>query len=120
MYPMVIWQVIRLMTCSLRNKFSPKVREMCVQLGLYDVSGKAPSVKFVHIIESGTESPTALDLQDALSLDSLAPSLSTHKESIARAIDLLTPEQSQISEDSLDPFDETTGGSRGFGPALQV
>ena len=100
-----------------KHSFSP------TQVGLYSVRGKTPAVRYVSLVEDGGDSPTPLDLVDALPLgDFLAP-LAECKESMGAAIDLLQPEGSgfRARDASLD-FDDpqAPSASRGLGGSLQV
>ena len=87
------------------------------------MQGRAPAVRLVPLVEDGTDSPTPLDLQDALPLDALFAPVASSKESIAAAVEGLQPDQPPVTEASLDL--EATGSARpnatrGFGSALQV
>ena len=61
------------------------------QVGLYEVGGALPGVRYVPIMEEGG-GPTALDLEDALPLANLLARLPEHKDAIAAALDSLQPE----------------------------
>ena len=87
------------------------------------MQGSVPAVRLVPLVEDGTDSPTPLDLQDALPLDALLASVASSKESIAAAVEGLQPDQPSVTEASLDL--EANGSARpnatrGFGSALQV
>ena len=95
--------------------------EFGLQIGLWDVTGSVPSVKYVHIIEHGLEAPTAVDLQSAVPLTSLAPSVGEYKSAFATAIDLLHTEHLSDSElDQPESVTDSLPAQRGYGPAVQV
>lgn len=80
-----------------------------------------PSVRYVHLIEGEADSPTLLDLQDALPLDSLLAPVVSCKDTITAAIDSLQPDRPPAEAATLEIAD---GGRRnprrGFGGALQA
>ena len=71
------------------------------QIGLYEVSGAVPTVRYVPILEDDG-APTPLDLDDALPLGCLLTRVADAKDAIAAAIDALPAE----------PFDGPHGVAR--------
>jgi len=74
-----------------------------VQIGLYEVSGAVPTVRYVPILEDDG-APTPLDLEDALPLAALLTRVADAKDSIAAAIDAMPAE----------PFDGPHGARHVF------
>jgi hypothetical protein len=91
------------------------------QVGLHNMQGNVPVVKYVSLVEDGSDSPTPLGLVDALPLVEFLAPLETCKEQMAAAVDLLKPEGVPGGEASLDSEDPTPPhASRGLGGSLQV
>lgn len=87
-----------------------------MQVGLFDVQGSVPSVKYVHLRHETRGSPTPLALEDALPLEHLLAPVGACKESIAAAVDSLQPD-----EDPVPGMDASASlGPRSFGAALQA
>lgn len=85
------------------------------------MQGESVSVQYVSLLDGSSSGPTALDLRDALPLESLLAPLCTCKERLAQAIDLLRPDVTPELEASLDASSATPPElRRGFGGALQV
>jgi len=85
------------------------------------VQGETPVVRYVSLIEDGGDSPTPLDLVDALPLGEFLAPLEACKERMGAAIDLLRPEGTRLGDASLDPGDpRPPSASRGLGGSLQV
>lgn len=57
---------------------------------LWDLQGEVPAVRQVALVEGG-ESPTPLELEEALPLEALLAPLATCKGQIGAALDLLQP-----------------------------
>ena len=79
-------------------------RCLIAQIGLYEVSGSVPTVRFVPIVEADG-APTPLDLEDALPLACLLTPVADAKDAISAAIDALQAE----------PYDEPRGAALWLG-----
>lgn len=86
------------------------------QVGLYDVRGQLPVVKFVPIVRSSSsgQSPTTVELGDALPLEDFLAPVGLLKERIHSALEVLEPDRAS----ALEAHDASN--SRGFGGAMQV
>jgi len=85
------------------------------------MQGTLPVVRYVSLVEDGSDSPTPLELADALPLAEFLAPLGTCKERIAAAIDLLKPEAGPGGNASLETGDPSPPyASRGLGGSLQV
>ncbi len=73
---------------------------LSAQIGLYEVSGSVPTVRYVPILEADG-APTPLDLEDALPLACLLSPVADAKDAIGAAIDALQAE----------PFDGPQGAA---------
>lgn len=61
-----------------------------MQVGLYDLRGKAPAVLHVPLVEDG-EGPTACELASVLPLEAVLTPVALDKETLTAAIDGLEP-----------------------------
>lgn len=85
-----------------------------MQVGLYDIHGKLPVVKYVPLLDAGKgQSPTSLELGDAMALEDLLAPVGHFKDAIAGALEGLEPSASAFAASSAAP-------RRGFGGAVQA
>lgn len=78
-------------------------------------------VHYVSLVEGADESPTPLDLRDALPLNSLLTPVSGCKEVITQAVESMRPDTACPSDASLDTTAASVPkASRAFGGALQA
>lgn len=82
----------------------------CLQIGMYDLQGKIPLVKYVPLVEKQGGSPTRVELADAMALRDLLAPIGKCKESIYGALEGL----------AIDTTATTSSTQRGFGGAVQV
>lgn len=91
------------------------------KVGLYDISGEAgteSSVRCVHLEVNDTGPPSAVQLEEALPLESLLAPVGACREAITNVIESLVPE-SAFPPSSGDEATELPG-SRAFGSGLQA
>lgn len=91
-----------------------------MQIGLVDAQGCIRSVKNVPLDQGTVDSPTPLDLGDAMPLEAFLAPVETCKQSISAAIDDLRTSQSSAAASSLDGSGREGQSRRGCGAALQV
>lgn len=95
------------------------------KVGLYDVQGSIPVVKYVTI-PAGKDATLPMELEDVMSLESFLAPVDKHKDHITAALETLRPanqsETSSVTPDVGENGQEPLqgGGKRGFGVALDA
>mmetsp|Transcript_17666 Transcript_17666/g.42375 ORF Transcript_17666/g.42375 Transcript_17666/m.42375 type:complete len:458 (-) Transcript_17666:91-1464(-) len=86
----------------------------CDKIGLHDVQGKVPIVKYVPLVSAAEgQSPTRLELKDALALEDLLAPVGQFKDSMYAALEALEPM-------NADGAAAGGRGKRGFGGTIQA